>query len=189
MNDPVRPDPDELLAAIQRDEAANKRGRLKVFLGMCPGVGKTYAMLETARRELANGRDVVIGLVETHGRKETAALVAGIPEIPRMTAEYRGMQLKEFDLDAALARKPSVLLVDELAHTNVPGVRHQKRFHDVLELLGVQPGQERVALEQLRGRHPAMIRAGRRRCYLPAAMQLCSVVALAALTAGRTARG
>jgi two-component system sensor histidine kinase KdpD len=130
-----RPNPDALLAAIHRDEARQLRGRLKVFLGMCAGVGKTYAMLETARREFAAGRDGVIGYLETHGRKETDALAEGLPAIPRRRVEYRGIQLGEFDLDAALARKPSLVLVDEFAHSNAPDSRHPKRYQDVLELL------------------------------------------------------
>ena len=135
MNDGDRPNPDALLNSLQHAEAARKRGRLKVFLGMSPGVGKTYAMLEAARRELAAGRDVVIGYVETHGRKETDALTGGLPEIPRRQLEHRGLALSEFDLDAALARHPQLMLVDELAHTNAPGSRHPKRWQDVAELL------------------------------------------------------
>jgi two-component system sensor histidine kinase KdpD len=130
-----RPNPDALLAAIQSEAAQKKRGRLKVFLGMCPGVGKTFGMLEAARRELAAGRDVVIGYVETHGRKETEALAQGLPEIPRRQLEHRGLALTEFDLDATLARRPQIVLVDELAHTNAPGSRHPKRWQDVAELL------------------------------------------------------
>jgi two-component system sensor histidine kinase KdpD len=130
-----RPNPDALLAAMQRDEARQRRGKLKVFLGMCAGVGKTYAMLEAARREFIAGRDVVIGYLETHGRKETDALAEGLPIIPRREIEYRGMQLSEFDLDAALARKPKLILVDEFAHSNAPESRHPKRYQDVLELL------------------------------------------------------
>jgi two-component system sensor histidine kinase KdpD len=133
--EPDRPNPDALLSSIQREEAARGRGRLKVFLGMCAGVGKTYAMLEAARREHAAGRDVVLGYVETHGRKETDALVEGLPGLARREVEYRGVALTEFDLDAALARKPALMLVDELAHTNAPGSRHPKRYQDVLELL------------------------------------------------------
>src|SRR5260370_15526705 len=102
---------------------------------MCPGVGKTFAMLESAHRELAAGRDVVIGYVETHGRKETDALTVGLPQIPRRQLEHRGVKLTEFDLDAALVRHPQVILVDELAHNNVPGSRHPKRWQDVQELL------------------------------------------------------
>ncbi len=135
MNDGERPNPDALLAAIQNDAARNTRGRLKVFLGMCPGVGKTYAMLEAAQRELKNGRDIVIGYVETHGRKETDALTLGLPLIPRKISEHRGVTLGEMDLDTVLARHPQLALVDELAHTNAPGSRHPKRWHDVNELL------------------------------------------------------
>ena len=135
MTERDRPNPDALLAAIQRDEARLRRGKLKVFLGMCAGVGKTYAMLEAARREFAAGRDVVVGYLETHGRKETDALAEGLPTIPRRIIEYRGIQLSEFDLDAALARKPKLMLVDEFAHSNAPESRHPKRYQDVLELL------------------------------------------------------
>src|SRR5258707_6667947 len=130
-----RHNPDTLLAALQKEEAGKKRGQLKVFLGMCPGVGKTFAMLDAAQRELKAGRDIVIGYVETHGRKETDALTQGLPQIPRRQLEYRGIQLAEFDLDAALAQRPEAILVDELAHTNVPGSRHPKRWQDVQELL------------------------------------------------------
>ncbi|MEJ0089699.1 MAG: hypothetical protein WDM80_08155 [Limisphaerales bacterium] len=135
MNDGERPNPDALLAAIQSDAARKKRGRLKVFLGMCPGVGKTFAMLEAAQRELKNGRDLVVGYVETHGRKETDALTSGLPLIPRSVSEHRGLTLTEMDLDAVLARHPQLALVDELAHTNAPGARHPKRWQDVNELL------------------------------------------------------
>jgi two-component system sensor histidine kinase KdpD len=130
-----RPNPDAILAALQRDEAKQHRGKLKIFLGMSAGVGKTYAMLDAARRELANGRDVVIGYLETHGRKETDALAEDLPLIPRHSVEYRGIQLGEFDLDAALVRKPQLILVDEFAHTNTPESRHPKRYQDVQELL------------------------------------------------------
>ncbi|HSH94254.1 MAG TPA: DUF4118 domain-containing protein, partial [Roseimicrobium sp.] len=133
--EPDRPNPDALLSSIRREEAAKKRGRLKVFLGMCPGVGKTYAMLESAQRELKGGRDVVIGYVETHGRNETEALTRGLTQIPRRQQEYRGVMLGELDLDATLARRPEMALVDELAHTNAPGSRHPKRWQDVQELL------------------------------------------------------
>jgi two-component system sensor histidine kinase KdpD len=135
MADDSRPDPDALLAAIQKTEAATKRGKFKVFLGMAAGVGKTYSMLRAAQRAQHEGRDVVIGYVETHGRKETDALVAGLPVIPRRKSEYRGVMLEEMDLDALLARRPQLALVDELAHTNIPGSRHAKRFQDVIELL------------------------------------------------------
>ncbi|HVU22942.1 MAG TPA: DUF4118 domain-containing protein, partial [Opitutus sp.] len=130
-----RSDPDALLASLRRDEARAKRGRLKIFFGMCPGVGKTYAMLRAGQQELLDRTDVVVGLVETHGRKETEALLAGLPSVPRKTVEHRGLTLTEFDLEAVLARRPRLVLVDELAHTNVPGSRHPKRYQDVGELL------------------------------------------------------
>src|SRR5258706_13803655 len=135
MTELDRPNPDTLLAALQKEDAKKKRGRLKVFFGMAPGVGKTYAMLEAARRELAAGKDVVISYVETHGRKETEALAEGLPAVARRNAEYRGVSLTEMDLDAVLARRPQLALVDEFAHTNAPGSRHPKRYQDVLELL------------------------------------------------------
>jgi len=134
MTKPERPNPDTLLAALQKEEAGKKRGQLKVFVGMCPGVGKTYAMLEAAQRELKAGRDVVIGYVETHGRKETDALATNFSTIPRLSIEYRGVTLTEMNLDAVLARRPQLALVDELAHTNVPGSRHPKRWQDIQEL-------------------------------------------------------
>lgn len=133
--DDARPNPDVLLTSLQRQDAQAKRGKLKVFFGMAPGVGKTYAMLEAARREQAGGRDLVIGYVESHGRKETDILMEGVPAIPRRSVEYRGLNLTEMDLDAVLARRPHLVLVDELAHTNAPGSRHAKRFQDILELL------------------------------------------------------
>src|SRR5882724_9590650 len=135
MTEPERPNPDTLLATLQKEEAGKQRGRLKVFLGMCPGVGKTFAMLEAAQRELKASRDLVIGYVETHGRVETDALTQGIPVVPRRTVEYRGVTLTEMDLDAILARRLQLTLVDELAHTNAPGSRHPKRWQDVRELL------------------------------------------------------
>lgn len=135
MNDTARPDPDNLLASLQAREARARRGHLKIFLGMCPGVGKTYAMLRAAQRERAAGTDVVVGLVETHGRTETEALLAGLIVLPRRVIEHRGAQLGELDLEAARARSPRLLLVDELAHTNAPGSRHAKRWQDVVELL------------------------------------------------------
>ena len=135
MND-RRPDPEALLARIREEERQASRGRLKVFFGASPGVGKTYAMLEAARARAREGVDVVVGVVETHGRPETAALLEGLPVVPRRQLEYRGIALQEFDLDAALARRPGILLVDELAHTNAPGSRHAKRWQDVEELLG-----------------------------------------------------
>ena len=132
----VRPDPDALLASLHREEARASRGRLKVFFGMCPGVGKTYAMLRAAQKERANGVDVVVGVVETHGRQETEAMLAGLPVIPRKPIDYRGTILHEMDLETVLSRRPKLVLVDEFAHTNAPGSRHPKRYQDVIELLG-----------------------------------------------------
>src|SRR5262249_18612602 len=108
MTGQERPNPDVLLAALQKEDAKARCGKLKVFFGMAPGVGKTYAMLEAARRELTNGRDVVIGYVETHGRKETDALTAGLPIVPRRSADYRGVNMSEMDLDGLLARRPQL---------------------------------------------------------------------------------
>ena len=135
MTDHTRPDPDALLAAVNKEEAKQKRGHLKIFFGMAAGVGKTYTMLQGAAERLAEGIDVVIGYVETHGRAETEALVAGLPIVPRRKFEYRGTLLEEMDLDAILVLRPQLVLVDELAHTNVPGTRHPKRYQDVLELI------------------------------------------------------
>jgi len=136
MNDEHRPDPDALLAAIQRQEAREERGRLKVFFGMAAGVGKTYTMLQAGHEAQAEGRDVVIGVVETHGRAETRELLEGLEQLPRLRLEYRGALLEEMDLDALLVRRPQLALVDELAHTNIPDARHAKRYQDVIELLG-----------------------------------------------------
>jgi len=130
-----RPDPDELLDKLQRDEQKRQRGKLKIFFGASAGVGKTYAMLQAARRRRDEGADVVVGVAETHGRGETAALLEGLDVLPLAHIEYRGRKLGEFDLDAALARKPQLILVDELAHSNVQGARHLKRWQDVYELL------------------------------------------------------
>ena len=135
MSEPVRPDPDALLASLHREEARAGRGRLKVFFGMCPGVGKTYAMLRAAQKERASGLNVAVGVVETHGRAETEAMLAGLIVIPRKQIDYRGTQLTELDLEAVLARRPQLVLVDEFAHTNAPGSRHPKRYQDVIELL------------------------------------------------------
>ncbi len=133
--EPPRPDPDALLAQLTADAAAARRGKLKIFFGAAPGVGKTYAMLGAARDARANGVDVVVGLAETHGRAETEALLAGLEVLARRRVDYRERTLAEFDLDAALARRPALLLVDELAHSNAPGSRHPKRWQDVEELL------------------------------------------------------
>lgn len=135
MNSTARPDPDALLAALRADETRAQRAHLKIFLGMCPGVGKTYAMLRAAQQERAGGTDVVVGVVETHGRVETGSLLNGLTVIPRRTVEYRGTQLTELDLEAVRALRPKLVLVDELAHTNAPDSRHTKRWQDVLELL------------------------------------------------------
>jgi two-component system sensor histidine kinase KdpD len=131
-----RPDPEQLLQRAREEEERKREGLLKIFFGAAPGVGKTYAMLEAARQKRAEGVDIVVGLVETHGRKETEALLEGLEILPRLNVEYRGTLLKEFDLDAALSRKPSIIVVDELAHTNAPGSRHKKRWQDIYELLG-----------------------------------------------------
>lgn len=134
-HDPQRPDPDDLLARVQAEEERQARGKLKVFLGYAAGVGKTYAMLEAAHQRLSEGIDVAAGYVETHGRVETELLLQDLEVIPRRQLEYRGTVQTEMDLDAVLARKPQLVLVDELAHTNVPGSRHTKRYQDVDELL------------------------------------------------------
>lgn len=126
-----RPDPDKLLELAARE----KRGKLTVFLGAAPGVGKTYTMLQRARRLKEDGVDIVIGLAETHGRSETAELLEGLEVLPRKQIDYRGRPLEEFDLDAALVRKPTVLVLDEIAHTNAPGSRHPKRYQDIEELI------------------------------------------------------
>jgi len=130
-----RPDPDLLLAKVKREEAEARRGKLRIYFGSSAGVGKTYAMLSTARKLKLDGRDVVIGVVETHGRTETAALLIDMEILPPKPMSYRGKDLIEFDLDAALLRRPSLILVDELAHSNVQGARHPKRWQDVEELL------------------------------------------------------
>lgn len=132
-----RPDPDKLLARVKQATEKPTRGRLKIFFGASAGVGKTYAMLEAAQQRRAEGIDVVVGYVEPHGRVETEALLDGLEQIPPRSVEYHGTQLREFDLDGALARQPQLILVDELAHTNVAGSRHAKRWQDVAELLAV----------------------------------------------------
>jgi two-component system sensor histidine kinase KdpD len=130
-----RPDPDALLKRVQEEEGRQARGKLKIFFGATAGVGKTYAMLSAAHEQKADGVDTVIGWVETHGRAETDALIKGLEVIPPRTIEYRGATLRDLDLDGALARRPALILVDELAHTNAPGSRHPKRWQDVQELL------------------------------------------------------
>lgn len=131
-----RPDPDLLLAKVQQQEAQSQRGKLRIYFGSSAGVGKTYAMLAAAHKVKAEGRDVLVGVVETHGRAETAAQLSGLEVLPRTVISYRGKELYEFNLDAALARRPSLILVDELAHSNVYGARHPKRWQDVEELQG-----------------------------------------------------
>jgi two-component system sensor histidine kinase KdpD len=129
-----RPSPEALLEAARREE--RQSGRLKIFVGAAPGVGKTYEMLQQARARKRDGYDIVVGVVETHGRKETQALLEDLEVVPRKRLEYKGQSLEEMDLDAVIARHPQIVLVDELAHTNVPGSRHPKRYLDVEELLG-----------------------------------------------------
>ncbi len=133
LSDAARPDPDALLKEVEREET--KRGRLKIFLGYAPGVGKTYTMLNEAHVLENRGEDVVVGIVETHGRIETEALLKGLEVIPRRRVEYQGIVLGELDLDAILTRRPAVVLIDELAHTDAPGSRHPKRYQDIEELL------------------------------------------------------
>jgi two-component system sensor histidine kinase KdpD len=128
-----RPSPEALLEAARREECRD--GKLKIFVGAAPGVGKTYEMLHQAQARRKDGYDVVVGVVETHGRRETEALLEGLEVIRRRSIEYRGQHLEEMDLDAIIARHPQIALVDELAHTNAPGSRHAKRYLDVEELL------------------------------------------------------
>jgi len=135
MSEENRPDADALLARVEAEEAQKAKGKLKIFLGYAAGVGKTFSMLEAAHSRNAEGVDVVVGLVETHGRAETETLLQGLEVIPRKIIEYRGVQLSEMDLDAVLTRKPQLALVDEHAHTNAPGSRHSKRWQDVEELI------------------------------------------------------
>jgi len=135
MPEPSRPNPDALLAAIKQADDKHRRGRLTIFLGMCAGVGKTYAMLKMAHQRKAEGIDLVVAVVETHRRSETQALLDGLTSIPLRTVEYRDTILTEMDLDTLLNRRPTLALVDELAHTNAPTSRHPKRYQDVLELL------------------------------------------------------
>src|SRR5262245_11964345 len=128
-----RPSPEALLEVARREE--RRSGRLKIFVGAAPGVGKTYEMLQQARARKQDGYDIVVGVVETHGRNETQALLDGLETVPRKQLEYRGQWLEEMDLDAVIARHPQIALIDELAHTNAPGSRHPKRCLDVEELL------------------------------------------------------
>lgn len=125
-----RPDPDKLLKAL--NESTAKRGQLKIYLGMAAGVGKTYSMLADARELHKKGIDVVAGYIQPHGREETESLMIGLELVPELLVEHRGLVLRELDLDAALKRRPEIILVDELAHTNAPGLRHSKRWEDIL---------------------------------------------------------
>jgi two-component system, OmpR family, sensor histidine kinase KdpD len=135
-DDEARPSPETLLKVAQAEEIESERAKLKIFLGYAAGVGKTYAMLEAAQQRRRDGRDVVAAYVESHGRAETDLLLEGLEVVPRARIEYQGVPLQELDLDAVLARRPGIALVDELAHTNAPGSRHEKRWQDVEELLG-----------------------------------------------------
>src|SRR6202142_3761751 len=139
MADSERRSPDELLVDVQRQAARARRGRLKIFFGASAGVGKTYSMLEAAHAALAGGADIVVGYVEPHGRAETEGMLEGLPQLPFLAVGYRGIVRREFDLDAALKRAPAIVLVDELAHSNLtegePVPRHAKRWQDVEELL------------------------------------------------------
>jgi two-component system, OmpR family, sensor histidine kinase KdpD len=130
-----RPDPDALLRLIKSDEAFEGKGKLTIFFGYAPGVGKTYAMLYDARQNKKEGKDIIIGFLQTHGRIETESLAEGIETIELKTVEYKGIKTREMDLDAILTRKPDTVVVDEMAHTNTPGMKHAKRYQDIQELL------------------------------------------------------
>ena len=134
-NDDMRPSPEAMLKLAQAEEVTAELGKLKIFLGYAAGVGKTYAMLEAARQRRKDGRDVLVGYVESHGRSETDVLLDGLEVLPRRELYYSGVVLPEMDLDAILARRPQIVLVDELAHSNAPGSRHEKRWQDVEEIL------------------------------------------------------
>ena len=135
IRDNIRPDPDELLASIKLEENQGKRGKLKIFFGMCAGVGKTFSMLESAHIDKSNGKDIIVGYVETHNRADTNELLKGFEIIPRKVVEYKGMKPEDADIEAIIARKPDIVLIDELAHTNVTGSRHFKRYQDILDIL------------------------------------------------------
>ena len=130
-----RPEPESFLEIAKQEEAAKKRGKLTIYFGAAPGVGKTYSMLSDARMRKQEGIDVVVGYVETHGRAETETLLEGQDTIPLVVTEYKGVKLTEMDLDGVLVRRTRLVLVDELAHTNAPNSRHAKRYQDVEELL------------------------------------------------------
>src|SRR6516164_9308853 len=131
--DPERPSPEALLEAARREE--RRVGKLRIFVGAAPGVGKTYEMLQQAQARKKDGYDIVVGIVETHGRKETEALLTGLEIVPRRQVHYKGQALTEMDVDAIITRHPQIVLVDELAHTNVEGSRHPKRYLDIEELM------------------------------------------------------
>jgi two-component system sensor histidine kinase KdpD len=135
MQDADRPSADEMLERVRREAGAGARGRLRVYLGMAPGVGKTFAMLHEGARRKARGTDVVIGFVETYGRPQTIGAMSGIEVVPRRLIPYQGVTLEEMDTEAVVARGPDVALIDELAHTNAPGSKHGKRWEDVREIL------------------------------------------------------
>ncbi len=132
---PTRPSPDSLLLLAQETERQAERGKLKIYLGAAPGVGKTYTMLQDAWSKRKEGLDVVVGIVESHGREEIKSLLTHFEVLSRQHIDYRGKSLREFDLDAALKRQPGLILIDEMAHTNVFGVRHPKRWQDINEIL------------------------------------------------------
>jgi two-component system, OmpR family, sensor histidine kinase KdpD len=135
MTESSRPNPDEILASLEREEKRAVAGSLKIFFGMAAGVGKTYAMLKEAAQRRGAGTGVLIGLIEAHGRRETDELTVGFETLPLKEYEYRGVRLRELDADGVLARKPALVLVDELAHTNAPGSRNAKRWQDVIDFL------------------------------------------------------
>lgn len=135
MTEDFRPDPDELLKKIQEEELGAKSGKLKIFFGMCAGVGKTYSMLSSGQERKREGCNLLVGIAETHGRKETENLLVGLPILPLKEIKYKDLTFKELDLDGILQAKPELVLIDELAHTNVPGSRHEKRWQDVVEIL------------------------------------------------------
>ena len=135
MQEEDKPDPELLLKALQESEKRREKGRLKIFLGMAAGVGKTYAMLEEAQKKVSEGVQVIVGIVNTHGRPETAKLLEPLKILPEKIIHYKDRQFKELDVDAVIHLKPQLVLIDELAHTNIPGSKHLKRWHDVIEIL------------------------------------------------------
>ena len=158
IQDDDRPDPEDLLDRydLRSDSEGSGRGKLRIILGAAPGVGKTWQMLNEGRRLQADGADVVIGYIEAHGRKETLAQIGDLEIVARAPIDYRGKQLEELDIDAVIARRPDIALIDELAHTNIPGSRNEKRWMDVEEIRDVGkavlrcPHQGRLAILVLR---------------------------------------